>query len=330
MSHPTQQSNHSKPKISIIIPSAPYRSPDEVLLNLKKIKPNHLEFEVFVIKGTWPPLQRNLGIKLATGQYIFFFDDDIIIPAGSIEKALETFEKNPQVKVVGGPNLTPHNNSFLQHCFGQVHASHFIGLETAVRYYKAPNLNIVNENHLITCNLAFKSEVLKENPFNPDLYANEENELLGRILRKGNLLAYNKDFFIYHHRRKNLKAFLKQIFKWGEGRTLHTIKKPKHLKLTFFIPLVFLFYILSLAFIRNTIYIFPLFLYLLLDFYFSLQVAYKEKKIHYMSIMPWLFLATHLSYGIGLFWGFITNFKKDHHHHNLTEKDFEVIKIEMT
>ena len=178
-------------KISVIIPSAPDRSVEPVLHNLETIRPNHVALEVFVIKGTWPPIQRNMGIKAATGEYIFLFDDDVIIPGGTIEKALETFERNPDVQVVGGPNLTPPENDYIQHCFGFAHASPFVGLQTAARYRPVKEINKVTEKHLISCNLAFRGKMLKENHFDPKIFPNEENELLSRISVKGHLLAYN-------------------------------------------------------------------------------------------------------------------------------------------
>ncbi|MCC7197738.1 glycosyltransferase [Candidatus Peregrinibacteria bacterium] len=312
--------------ITIIIPSAPYRNAEEILANLKKVAPKNKHIEVLIIKGTWPPLQRNVGIKQAKGKYIFFFDDDIVVPPGSIQQALQTFEINPHIAVVGGPNLTPPGNTFLQHCFGEAHASAFTGLHTSVRYKKVNDLKNVNENHLITCNLAFKADILKANPFGTEIYANEENELLGRLVRKGHKLAYNKDFFVYHHRRPTIGKYLKQIVAWGAGRTMHTLKRPAHLDLTFFVPLAFLFYLLSLTIFSPLWYQAPLFVYFILAILFAIRISISNKNPLYLLVMPWIFLATHLSYAIGLLLGFFQNFQHrelpdpksfDVHHHVL-------------
>jgi len=290
--------------ITIIIPSAPDRNADDILANLKKVAPKNLHIEVLIIKGTWPPLQRNVGIKEAKGKYIIFFDDDIIVPPGAIEEALKTFHNNKEIAVVGGPNLTPLSDDIQQHCFGEAHASLFTGLHTSVRYKKVYNLKEVNENHLITCNLAFKANVLKENPFGTDIYANEENELLGRLIRKGYKLAYNPEFFVYHHRRPTIRKYVKQIMAWGAGRTMHTIKHPDHLDLTFFVPLIFFFYMIGLLVYQATWYQIPIIVYIFLAIGFSLQIALRERNIVYFILMPWIFLGTHLSYGLGLFLGF--------------------------
>lgn len=314
-------------KVSIIIPSAPNRSTHDILSNLHEIRPPNLEFEIFIIKGTWPPSQRNLGIKNATSEFIFFFDDDVIIPKGSIEKALQVFQKNPEIMALGGPNLTPTKNSFMQHCFGHAHASFFTGLHTVSRYRTLKKLKKVTENNLATCNLAFRANILKKNYFNPYFYANEENELLGRILAEGHVLGYCPDFFVYHHRRKNLSGYLRQIFKWGEGRTIHTLYRPAHFKVTFFIPLLFFFYLASFIWIHPLWYLIPLLLYAILDVGFTIFTFWKEKKPSLLIIMLWLFPITHITYAMGTVYGFFTFFKKKK---LPREQDFQIIKIEIT
>jgi len=317
-----------KRKISILIPSAPDRSVDDVLDNLKKIKPYNTDLEIFVIKGNWLPVQRNMGIKAATGDYIIFFDDDIVIPKGVIEEAIETFENNPDVQVVGGPNVTPPENDYIQHCFGFAHASPFVGLQTAARYRPTKGIKKVTEKHLITCNLAFRAKTLKENLFDPVICPNEENDLLARLTQKGYLLAYNPDFFIYHHRRKTLKAYMKQIYNWGRGRTLHSIKSPSHFDLSFFVPLFFLFYIISLIFIHEPWYFLPLVLYIFLDTVFAIQTALEAKKPSAFWMMMFLFPLTHLTYAIGLLIGVSVVWQEAKRIPE--EKEFLLIKVELT
>jgi len=300
---------------------------DTVLKNLQKIKPAGTDMEILVIKGTWPPLQRNMGIREATGDYIFLFDDDIIIPPGSIEKALETFQNNPDIHVVGGPNLTPPENDYLQHCFGYAHASPFVGLETAVRYHPTYGLKKVTEKHLISCNLAFQAKTLKENHFDPNVFPNEENELMARLTKKGFLLAYNPEFFVYHHRRKNLPAFFKQIFNWGRGRTIHSIKKPDHFDAFFFAPLIFVLYLISLIWYRESWYLYPLYAYLLTDLAASLEAAYTHKNWSSPGVTFWLFPMTHLTYAFGLLAGFSTLWESEKKLPE--EKEFLLIKVEL-
>lgn len=297
-------------KISIVIASAPDRNVDEVITSLKSTQPKNIEYEIIVIKGTRVSIQRNMGIQKATGKYLFLFDDDVIIPSGVVEKVVEIFEQRSDIHVIGGPNLTPPSDNFLQHCFGYAHANYFVGLKTAARYYQS-NTTKADENLLISCNLAFRSEILKKNLFDPNLYCNEENELLNRIVQQNKKLFYSKDFFVYHHRRKNIAAYIKQIFRWGIGRTAHMLKHVSHSNPIFLVPLAFVFYLISLILFHPLWYLTPFLLYLILDLIFSIQVVITSKQISSIFVMPWLFLLTHISYGLGLLWGFLEKvFKK--------------------
>jgi succinoglycan biosynthesis protein ExoA len=300
--------NTTPTRISIIIPSAPDRDFSDILDNLRNVKPHNISLQILIVKGKWPPLQRNLAAEKADGKYVFLFDDDIIIPKGTLEKVIRDFEENPSVDVIGGPNLTPPKNTFLQRCFGLAHASYFTGAFASVRYHPAKKLKTTRAENLISCNLAFRSKVLKENPFDLGIFPNEENELLNRIQKKGHKLEYDPDFFIYHHRRKNLSSYVKQIFAWGKGRALHTIKRPQNFSIAFFVPLLFVIYLLTLIFLRNVFYLAPFFLYLLLDAGFSIQAAAREKNAAYFFAMLPILPLTHIIYAIGSFWGLL-NFR---------------------
>jgi succinoglycan biosynthesis protein ExoA len=285
-------------RVSIVIPSAPDRDFSAILHNLREIKPEGVTFQVLVVKGTWPPIQRNMAIEKADGEYIFLFDDDIIIPKGVIEKVLDEFKSNPHIDVIGGPNLTPPKNTFLQHCFGLAHASAFTGAFTAIRYYPAKKIQNVDAEQLISCNLAFRAGIIKKNPFDPHVFPSEENELLNRIQKNGGKLSYNPEFFVYHHRRKNIYAFFKQIFNWGKGRVLHTFQRYQNFSPAFFVPLVFLIYLTCLIFVREFYFYLPLFFYLILVIIFSIQAALRGKNFLYFFPMLFLLPMTHIAYGL--------------------------------
>jgi succinoglycan biosynthesis protein ExoA len=314
--------------ISIVIPSAPGRSFNEIMENLRRVRPAQLTMQIIVVKGTWPPLQRNLAIKKAGGDFIFLFDDDIIIDPGIIEKVLEDFTQNPGIDVIGGPNLTPPEDGFMQHCFGLAHSSYFTGAQTAARYFPARRLKKVTESHLISCNLAFRADVLKKNPFDPHIFPNEENDLLARLQRLKHKFSYDPGFFVYHHRRNNLGGYVKQIFNWGAGRALHSLNRPSHFNPVFLVPLAFLFYLISLAFFQPFWYLSPLILYLLLDLAFSISAAIRAHRIRPFYVMIWLFPLTHIIYALGLVSGVARHFRRPP---ELPKEDgFQTIEINIT
>lgn len=248
-------------------------------------------------------MQRNIAIRKAGGDFIFLFDDDIIVKKGTIEKVLEEFAHQPEIEVIGGPNLTPPENGFLQHCFGFAHGSWFTAGKTSARYSPARETLSADEDILISCNLAFRAKTLKTNPFDPYVFPNEENDLLGRMSAKGVRMMYTPEFWVYHHRRRTFKAYLKQIFNWGKGRMRRTLSKPESFSPAFFVPLAFLFYLISLLTYNPIWYLAPLGLYLALDLGFSAVAAFKGKNPVYLPAMFFIFPLTHVFYALGLLTG---------------------------
>lgn len=327
MRTPKENTNGNKKEISIIIPSAPERSFSKIVENLRRIKPDGIAMQIIVVKGTWPPIQRNLGIKKATGEYIFLFDDDIEIPAGIIEKVLLKFKRHPKIAVIGGPNLTPPENNFLQHCFGFAHGSWFTAGKTCARYSASKESLTANEDTLISCNLAFRAENLKANPFDQTIFPNEENDLLGRMSAKGVGMIYTPKFFVYHHRRKSLQAYIRQIFNWGKGRMKRTIAKPQSFSPMFFVPLAFVIYLVSLLFYRPSWYLIPLAAYIFLDIIFSITAAFKGKNIPCFFTMLFVFPFTHIFYAIGLLAGLVKKTKQSPARH---KSEMHMIQIRIS
>jgi len=100
--------------------------------------------------------------------------------------------------------------------------------------------------------MAIKRAVfLEAGGFHEELYPNEENELINRISRMGYKFIYSPDIRIYRDRR-SISSSLQAVFCYGQGR-FNQIKIEGLLgNLQFLIPLLFLFYFISLFFADNT------------------------------------------------------------------------------
>lgn len=53
----------------------------------------------------WYAKGNNAGIKIATGDYILFCNDDVVLEPDYVTKIIETFQKNDQLGIVGGKLL---------------------------------------------------------------------------------------------------------------------------------------------------------------------------------------------------------------------------------
>lgn len=302
------------PIISIIIPVKP-GGYIKALEAVRELNYPVEKLEVFVAEGRQPSRQRNEAVNQAKGEILYFLDDDSCPDPDNLQRIAAHY-LNSDVEVVGGPSIVPENDSFMQQCFAQLFMSPLGGAGIRNRYQRRGKVRETSEKELILCNLSFRAEIYKKmDGLNESLYPNEENELMARIKEGGGKLLYDPDLFVYRSHRKNLKAFIKQILSYGRGRMEQTMLYPASFDLNHFIPLFFLFYCISLIFIYNPLYRFPLIAYVGLDMFFSLcplkiGKMSLSKKAKMFSLLSILFPVMHLSYGVGMVQGVFNSFFK--------------------
>lgn len=294
-----------KPTVSIIIPCRPGTMPESVkYLNNLNYPKNKLE--IIIEEGKNPSAQRNRGILKSKGEIIGFTDDDCSMDADWLNNAIKFFS-DASVGVVGGPNLTPKDSSFLSYCFGLASSSYFGTATMSTRYEKKKVKGEVTEQNLIFNNLFVKHEIFKKGlMLNEALFPNEENEFLNRVKKNDYKLVYEPEVNVYHPRMNNFKKFARQLYGYGTGRAHQTYIQPDSFKLLYLIPTLFtlgLFIFLgSIAFqIKLLTKILLLFLgiYVLLSLAISLRITLKEKNLKVLPLMPLIFFIIHTSYGIG-------------------------------
>lgn len=313
-------------KISVIIPAKEGVSVDKPINSIAKSNYKIEDIEIFVCRGTQPSMQRNLASKSASGDLIYFLDNDSEIDKSSFDNAVKLFSDNkrfPNLAIVGGPNLTPSTDTIMQKAFGCALASKFAHSKMSSRYRKIGNIRKSNEKELILCNMVVKREIfVKEGGFNETLYPNEENEFMNRLISKGYELVYHPDVVVYRSRRENTKKFIKQIFTYGRGRMEQILIEGLKFNLFAFIPIVFTLYFIAfviyfllppinyntpIGIISNIIFLLPMFIYLFIAFVSSFQFARTEKQPLLFLILPPIYIIMHISYACGMIWGFIKN-----------------------
>lgn len=185
---------------------------------------------------------RNRAFTLARGEVLYFLDDDVEVPSHLFHEALSLLERYPEIAVLGGPNLTPPRSTPAEQVFGGVMTSFFAAPMVRVRYggKETRALCRADSRHLILCNLAVRlKEIPSDLRFREVLASNEENLFLHQCKARGLKMAYARDLFVYHYRRKTLQAFLAQIFSYGKGRGQQTRIAPFSCHLLFLAPSIF-------------------------------------------------------------------------------------------
>ena len=261
-----------------------------------------------------PAEKRDLALKYSDADILAFLDDDAYPRKDWLKKAVRHFE-NPEIAAVGGPAVTPRDDSFWQRVSGAVFLSR-IGGGNPERYW--PVGSIRNVDDWPSVNLLVRKDIFeKVGGFNSKYWPGEDTKLCLDIVKLGKKIIYDPDVFVWHHRREGIIRHLKQIGGYGLHRGFFAKKFPAtSRKLKYFIPSFFSIYMLagtSLFFSGSkafkNLYLIGLGIYLLALALSFFQIQSKEKNlaVSFMSIV--YAVLTHMWYGIRFLQGFI--FTKD-------------------
>lgn len=189
---------------------------------------------------------RNRGVELSRGAVLYFLDDDVIVAPGAVDAVARCFAEHPEVDIVGGPNLTPADDPPFARLSGALLATAWGTGVTRARY-GARDEGPADERHLILCNLAMRRELFSERGLTfPALFGGEENALMGEAAHRGVSAWYAPDVLVHHRRRKTLLSYCEQIHRYGWGRVNAIARAPGTARPTYFVPVFFLAYLLSL------------------------------------------------------------------------------------
>ena len=156
----------------------------------------------------------NIGVKNAKGEFIAFTDGDCVVPKDWLRNLIKHFnDKN--IASVGGPNITPEDDTEFAKCVGVVLS--FLS-KPGSRYGLYAN-EVIETFHNSGCNVAYRRSAIEEaGGFNEKLITCEDEDLDYRIIEKGYKILYTPDAKVYHYRRPTWKSFYKQAYKYAVGR----------------------------------------------------------------------------------------------------------------
>ena len=256
-----------------------------------------------------PAEKRDLALKYSDADILAFLDDDAYPRKDWLKKALRHFE-NPEIAAVGGPAVTPGDDSFWQRVSGAVFLSRISG-GNPERYW--PVGNIRNVDDWPSVNLLVRKDIFeKVGGFNSKYWPGEDTKLCLDIIKLGKKIIYDPDVFVWHHRREGIIRHLKQIGGYGLHRGFFAKKFPAtSRKLKYFIPSFFSIYMLagtalffpgSNAF--KNLYFIGLGIYLLALALAFFQIQNKERNFA-VSLMSIAYaVLTHIWYGIRFLQGY--------------------------
>jgi len=259
-----------------------------------------------------PGHKRDIGLREAAGEIIAFIDDDAYPERDWLKNAVRHFDE-VSVAAVGGPGLTPKEDSLPQKASGCVYSSPLVSGTHTLRYIPGKKTEV---DDFPSCNfIILRSALLEAGGFKINFWPGEDTVLCAKItklLKKR--IIYDPEVIVYHHRRPLFAGHLAQIRSYGLHRG-HFVKKypATSFRLSYFLPSL-----LTIGLVAGpaaglihpairSLYAYSVFLYLFLVLLSSL----KGKKI---SLFIYVFLGiilTHITYGTAFIQGLFAKRLKD-------------------
>jgi cellulose synthase/poly-beta-1,6-N-acetylglucosamine synthase-like glycosyltransferase len=252
-----------------------------------------------------PGKKRNIGVKNSKGEFCAFIDNDAYPRNDWLTNAVKYLE-NPEIGGVGGPGVTPEEDSGVQKAGGYVLSSFMVG-KLSTRYKTKQSFE---SDDIHSCNfIARKSVVEAAGGWNEKYWPGEDTLMCLAIKKLGKKLVEASDVVVYHHRRSLFRPHLKQVSRFGEHRGFFAKRFPENsLKLTYFIPSLLVLSLLIGLFVSL---LFPLFVYVValgvvVYLASSLIAATLQVKRAKLIFLVWLgIIVTHVVYGLSFLSGLI-------------------------
>ncbi len=249
-------------------------------------------------------------MEYARGEIIAFLDDDAYPEPCWLKNALVNFD-DPEVAAVGGPAVTPDNDSLAQKASGAIYSTVLVSGQYVYRYIPREKLFVED---FPSCNFLVRKAVMLElGGFKTDFWPGEDTKLCLDITKRlSKKIIYDPKVKVYHHRRAVFSGHLKQIASYAYHRGYFVKRYPEtSLKPAYFVPSLFLFLlalggILAAVFpVFQLLYFSCLSLYLFIILVFSLlsgkKVSFGLKGIGLAVLIIDIFIGiilTHLFYGL--------------------------------
>ena len=236
-----------------------------------------------------PATRRNRAVSEATGEILAFIDDDATADPAWLQTAVDYFEKFPDVLALGGPDPAPGDSAAMELVSETLLSTPLIGSGIAAHESKPGIFPIQRPSDIALVNLFVRRYAFGDGFDEAVGYIGEDTALVAGLMRRGRVV-YHSGVKVYHRRRAFPGAYLQQRWRYRVKTGMNDIKDDR----------IFAFLGVGTVMILMPA-LWPLY-YLVT---FILGAMATRLPITWWPLLPFAFAAHHLTYYLGILWGFV-------------------------
>ena len=283
-------------------------STDSTLKQIAKFAELHKSLSVRVIENPKRiiPAGLNLGLENAKGEIIIRMDAHSKPKADYVELCVKDLENSKGNNVGGIWEIQAGGEGWIAQSIAMA-ASHPIGVGGA-RYRVGGKAQYVDT---VPFGAFYKNLIEEIGGFNETLLTNEDYEFNTRIRKSGGKIWFDPNIVSTYFARTTLRDLAAQYWRYGFWKVKMLQRYPESLKWRQGLPPIFVFTLLMLTILSLFIPIFrfvllvEVMLYLVVLFLAGVQVALRERKLHYVIGVPLAIATMHFSWGVAFLWRWI-------------------------
>lgn len=265
-------------------------------------KLNSPRVKVIPTGSVTPGAKRNVGIANSSGKICAFIDSDAYPRKDWLKNAVKHLNSS-NVSAVGGPGITPNEDSNMQKASGHVLSSFMVG--SVAERYTTKGARESDDIH--SCNFVAKNSILLDaEGWDEGYWPGEDTLLCFKFKKLGKRMVESPNIAVYHHRKPLFKQHLKQVSRFGLHRGFFAKRFPEtSRRFMYFLPSLFILFLVIGGIVS---FVYPIFRWVLgavlLGYVIlALAAALPSRKL----VLPvWLgIMATHIVYGAFFLLGLI-------------------------
>jgi len=260
-----------------------------------------------ITTGVVPPRKkRSIGAENSIGEIIAFIDDDAYPDTNWLSIAV-THITEKDIACACGPAVISENPTFWEKVFDAI-LRNPIGSGIYMYRFKKMSPRYVDDFPFV--NFIAKKDVLALiDDHDSEYWPGDDTKVCQKLVYElKQKIYYHPDILVHHHRRNNLRGFIKQHMAYGYHRGYFWGQGDKNSqKLQYLLPPTFLIYLLAIIAISPlylkpnnallVLLLIPFILYKLLLGYLLVDALIATKNIRIAILAPVVTFITHIAYG---------------------------------